>query len=453
MKVKAIFDIGKTNKKFFLFDQEFNEVYKEYVTFNEIEDDDGYPCDDLAAIVSWIKSTLGKFMHSAKYELEAINFSTYGASLVHVDEEGTLLTPFYNYLKPYPNEVLEAFYQQYGDPWFMAQATSSPQLGMLNSGLQLYWLKQVKPEVFRRIRYSLHFPQYLSYVLTGRAYSEYTSIGCHTMLWDFTKSDYHSWVYAEGVDRVLAPLEVSDNYVDYPGTGITVGVGLHDSSAALLPYLRVNNDPFLLLSTGTWSIVINPFNYQPLSRDHLQQDCLNFLRTDGKPVRAARLFLGNEYTRQVEKLISHFGLSSSVHKNVAFNEELYHSLIDHYTRKFHFESIRREGENPSETRLDNFSNFEEAYHQLMIELVELQVNSIKLAVGDTVVRKLYIDGGFADNKIFIELLARELKGVDLLTTHTPLGSALGAVLMISKLVSDQHHLKKHFKDTKTLNSL
>ena len=39
--VTAVFDIGKTNEKFFLFDDEFQEVYREYVQFDEITDEDG----------------------------------------------------------------------------------------------------------------------------------------------------------------------------------------------------------------------------------------------------------------------------------------------------------------------------------------------------------------------------------------------------------------------------
>ena len=39
-KVTAVFDIGKTNKKFFLFDKDFKEVHKEYIMFDEIVDED-----------------------------------------------------------------------------------------------------------------------------------------------------------------------------------------------------------------------------------------------------------------------------------------------------------------------------------------------------------------------------------------------------------------------------
>lgn len=448
MQVKAIFDVGKTNKKFFLFDRELNEVYKEYVSFAELEDDDGYPCDDLPATVSWIKSTIDQLRRADKYKLEAINFSAYGASLVHLDNQGNLLTPLYNYTKPYPDEVQKAFYQRYGDPLRVAQETSSPPLGMLNSGLQLYWLKHVKPDTFHRIRYSLHLPQYFSYVITGHAGSEYTSVGCHTMLWDFTKNDYHRWVAAEGVNQMLAPMVDFGNYEHYSGTAIRVGRGIHDSSAALLPYLRVNEEPFLLLSTGTWSIVFNPFNHEPLSQEHLRQDCLNFLRTDGKPVRAARLFLGNEYSQQLSTLADHFGLSSDVHQEVAFSEQQYRSLMSNYARAFNFKSIRREGYNPASTYLDHFGSFEEAYHQLMIELVELQLIAIQLAQGSTPAKKIYLDGGFADNKVFVALLARELKDIHLTTTQNPLGSALGAALMISEAELDQRYLTKHFKEAR-----
>ena len=39
---------------------------------------------------------------------------------------------------------------------------------------------------------------------------------------------------------------------------IAVGAGLHDSSAALIPYLSAFREPFILLSPGTWCISLNP---------------------------------------------------------------------------------------------------------------------------------------------------------------------------------------------------
>ena len=48
-KVTAVFDIGKTNKKIFLFNEDFQQVHKEYIHFDEIIDEDGFPTENLPA--------------------------------------------------------------------------------------------------------------------------------------------------------------------------------------------------------------------------------------------------------------------------------------------------------------------------------------------------------------------------------------------------------------------
>jgi L-fuculokinase len=44
--VIAIFDIGKTNKKFFLFSELYEIVGEELIQFPEIKDENGFPCED-----------------------------------------------------------------------------------------------------------------------------------------------------------------------------------------------------------------------------------------------------------------------------------------------------------------------------------------------------------------------------------------------------------------------
>ncbi|MEM6376772.1 MAG: FGGY family carbohydrate kinase [Bacteroidota bacterium] len=295
MEVTAVFDIGKTNKKFFLFDKNYQEVFKSYQQFEEIEDEDGFPCDNVAALKKWVITTFQEALGNPNFEIKAVNCSAYGASFVHLDKRGEIITPLYNYLKPFPADLLDAFYKKYGNQLQLATETASPPLGMLNSGLQLYWLKHRKSDFYERVRWSLHLPQYLSYLLSGVPLSEYTSIGCHTMLWDYQQKDYHAWVYAEGIDKILAPIVTTDLSINrrFGHESIKVGSGIHDSSAALLPYKMISNQPFLTLSTGTWSITLNPFNQEPLKSEELTQDCLNFLSTDGKMVKAASLFLFN----------------------------------------------------------------------------------------------------------------------------------------------------------------
>lgn len=113
-KVTAIFDIGRTNKKFFLFDKDFKEVYREYDRFEEIEDEDGYPTEDLAKLENWAKATFDRILKMPEFDIQAVNFSCYGASLVHLDADGKVLTPLYNYMKPLRQEVIDSFYDNYG---------------------------------------------------------------------------------------------------------------------------------------------------------------------------------------------------------------------------------------------------------------------------------------------------------------------------------------------------
>ena len=111
--VTAIFDIGKTNKKFFLFDDGLTEVHQEYQQFDLIEDDGGEPCEDLEALSRWMKSTVKRVLKSPDYKLQGLNFSAYGASMVHLDSVGNPGTPFYNYLNPFPQNLQQQFSDKY----------------------------------------------------------------------------------------------------------------------------------------------------------------------------------------------------------------------------------------------------------------------------------------------------------------------------------------------------
>ena len=393
-KVTAIFDIGKTNKKFFLFDANYQEVYREYITFEPIADEDGYPTEDLKSLQDWLKSVFDRILKSEKYNITAINFSTYGASLVHLDENGEVVTPLYNYTKPLATKLIDSFFEKYGPKGQFAVETGSLNEGMLNSGMQLYWLKYSKPQIFKKIKYSLHLPQYISYIFTGIPISEYTSIGCHTAMWDYSKRDYHEWIYKEQLNRILPPIVSTETSINmnYNGKRIKIGVGIHDSSAALLPYVRSSNKKFILVSTGTWSISLNPFENGMLTKKEVDKEYINYMRINGKPVKSTRMFLGNEYSIQVAKLSKHFKVSDDYHKSVMFDKERYQKIINDFEPFFKWESLKNQGK-PTTAKIP-FKTFEAAYHQLMIELVQLQVESIKMAKGDSENQKIVSGRGF-----------------------------------------------------------
>jgi len=444
--VTAVFDIGKTNKKFFLFDKNLNEVYKVYNRFDEIKDEDGHPTEDLAALQLWLKDLFKEILDASKFNVTAINFSAYGASFVHLDENGEVLTPLYNYTKNVDPEIIDSFLKKYGPKEQFIKTTGCFDLSFLNSGLQLYWLKHVKPELFSKIKYSLHLPQYLSYVFTGIPVSEYTSIGCHTGLWDFDKSDYHQWVYTEKINKILPPIVSSETSINmnFDGRRIKIGLGIHDSSAALLPYVRSLKKKFVLLSTGTWSISLNPFVANDTPSD---TNTINYMRINGRPVKASRLFLGNEYKIQVARLDAHFGVSEDYHRSVKFDEKIFKRIAAKFAFHFKWESLS--SKDMPERTIMHFETFEAAFHQLMLELILLQKESIQQAIGEQKIKRIYVDGGFSKNDVFIQLLTHYFREMKLRTTDASLGSALGAAIVVSdkklnpKFLKENYSLKKH----------
>jgi L-fuculokinase len=91
--VIAIFDIGKTNKKFFLIDETYNIVLEQSAPFEEISDEDGDACDNVQLLTTWVIETLTDALAIKKFDIRAVNFSTYGASFVYINEEGHAITP------------------------------------------------------------------------------------------------------------------------------------------------------------------------------------------------------------------------------------------------------------------------------------------------------------------------------------------------------------------------
>jgi len=419
--VIAVFDLGKTNKKIFLFSESYELVWERSVQLNETIDEDGFPCENLAATVSWVMASLQGALAEKQFEIRALNFSTYGASFVHINGQGDVLTPLYNYLKPYPESLARQFYNQYGPPGDFSLATASPALGSLNAGLQLYRLKHEQPELFEKIAWSLHLPQFLSSLFTKRFYSDITSIGCHTALWEFAYNNYHPWVTAESVLQKLAPIFPSNEVMnaDVQGHALLCGAGLHDSSSALIPYLMNFTEPFILISTGTWNISLNPFNHIPLEKEELQKDCLCFLSYQGEQVKASRLFAGFEHEQVVKKLSAHFTVSPDYYKSIEFDETVV-SKIRTTTNATSF----------STSDLSGFGDFTTAYHCLIMDIVAQQKHSTALLLKGTPVKRIFVDGGFSKNTIFMYLLAEIFPDMEIYAATVAQASALGAALAI-----------------------
>ncbi len=429
--VIAIFDIGKTNKKFFLLDESYKILSEISQQFPEIKDEDGDVCEDIHALGQWVVQSLSAALKQDEYSIKAINFSTYGASFVFIDEKGNIQAPLYNYLKPYPEALKKQFYDTYGAQETIACETASPVLESLNSGMQVYRLKHTNEQAYLNTKFALHLPQYISYLVTKQPFTDITSIGCHTQLWDFEKNDYHRWVKAEGLDKKMAPLFSSGETVDavFDEHTLISGIGLHDSSAALIPYLANFSEPFILISTGTWCISLNPFNAAPLTIEELKKDCLCYMEYHGKPVKAARLFAGYEHEKQAKRLADHFDKPEEHFTQVAFDVSLlerpsFAAGPSHVQAGTHVSAF-------AERELSSFPSYEAAYHQFIYDIICQQYASTSLIMDENTTR-IFVDGGFSKNQVYMNLLALAFPGKEVFAASVSQATAIGAALAIHK---------------------
>ena len=419
--VLLIFDIGKTNKKLFLFNEAYQVVHEVSRTIDEIKDEDGFDCEDIVALSNWVKSSIKGIQENPSFEIKYMHCAAYGASFVFIDEQRQVLPPLYNYLKPFKESTKQAFELSYGAMDVMSLATASPYLGNLNSGLQLYRIKKEQPVLYNQIKWALHLPQYIHYLIKGALSADITSIGCHTMLWNFSENKYHDWVLKEGLDKLLPPTSSK--------------VGLHDSSSALIPYLNTFTEPFVLISTGTWCISLNPFNDTTLTIDELKQDLLCYLSYTGKPIKAARLFSGKAHEQGVLQLNKQFNKAADYFTSISYHSEIL---------------IKETEENFDPTQYDSY---ETAYHHLVAQLVSKQIISTNLIIAKTKVKRIFVDGGFSKNEIFMNLLAMAYPQYEVFAAAIPQASALGAALAVhedwnsktipNNLISLQYYASKN----------
>jgi hypothetical protein len=195
-----------------------------------------------------------------------------------------------------------------------------------------------------------------------------------------------------------------------------------------------SDSPFILVSTGTWCISMNPFNNEPLTVLQLERDCLNYMSIRQKPVKASRLFLGHMHEVNVKQMATAFGASMNHYRSVEPDLAITDSLLARSKGKsVLYADGMPEDFIDSSLNPQAFQSFEEAYHHLMIGLVDLTAKSIRLiAENESQAGKLFVTGGFSKNPIFMNLLSRKFPEKKVVPSEIPNATSLGAALVLWK---------------------
>jgi sugar (pentulose or hexulose) kinase len=297
-----VFDIGKTHIKWHVLDSQFQTLAVEQ-TENYVTDSDLYPHFDVDNI--WTK-----FIECVKHfdmvnKIDKICVTTHGATAALINRHASgngLILPIMDYEYDGIDSINE-LYQRARPPFLN---TGSPNLPAgLNLGKQLFWQCQNFPEQFDACTDILLYPQYWLWRMTGQCYTEISSLGCHTDLWNPWKNDFSSLAQQQLWHQKFPPLKkawdiggtISQELQDATGLPkhCEVHVGVHDSNASYLRYKKAeSSQPFSIISTGTWSIAMN--SHGDSSSLVESQDTLINIDVWGKPILCSRFMGGREYS-------------------------------------------------------------------------------------------------------------------------------------------------------------
>lgn len=294
----AVWDIGKTNAKIAVVDMASMSEIGVRTRPNRVLTGGPYPHYDIEGLWAFLLDGLTELQ--AEHGIDAISVTTHGASLVLLDRAGELACPMLDYEHDGP-DGLAARYDAIRPDFAV---TGSPRLPMgLNAGAQLHWLLETQPGLRERLARVVTYPQYWSGRLTGRFGCEYTSLGCHTDLWQPREGTFSPLVTALGLEGKMAPLAHAGDMAGtlLPQVAARTGIapdtpvlsGIHDSNASLLPHLKALPQPFAVVSTGTWVISMAVGGAQvPLDP---ARDLLINVNALGGPTPSARFMGGREY--------------------------------------------------------------------------------------------------------------------------------------------------------------
>lgn len=212
---------------------------------------------------------------------------------------------------------------------------------------------------------------------------------------------------------------------------IKADIEIHDISTSLVPYLKGTKEQFILISTGTWCIFMNPFNTEPLTAEQLLDDTLFYISVNQRQVKSSRLDLGHIHDKNVERLNGYYGVTDELYKTIKNKSKKLGRMLANKRGRVFFRNGIPVDYVDSEVNLSQFLTFADAYHQLMFDLVDVCMEPIRLILEpDDKTEVVYITGGFAWNDTFVHTLAARLPHKRVFTSQINDASALGAAMEV-----------------------
>jgi sugar (pentulose or hexulose) kinase len=291
----AVADVGATNSKLALFDPALTLVKERKIASRHVPSPP-YAHLDPEPLMHFFAESLREF--DAILPIDIVVPCAHGAALACLTADGSLALPVMDYLAEQPPAIAAA-YHRIAPPFSEVYCSVLP--GALTHALQLFWQETMFPEDFARIATIQPWIQYVGFRLSGARVCEISSMCCQTQLMDVRSHTPSSLARARGWDKLFAPMAKAWEVIGtlkpdfrghgFRGEGRVLG-GVHDSNGNFLRYLAAGLGEFTLLSTGTWIIGFDTSS--DIERLAPERDTSTNTSVLGKNVATCRFFGGKE---------------------------------------------------------------------------------------------------------------------------------------------------------------
>jgi len=445
----AVIDIGMTNKKVAVYDSGLRPLDAKYRSFAP-KMVNGLETHDLEAMEEWFIEILKSF--AAQYPLKAIAVSAHGATFVCVGKDGKPAVPCVYYTHEPGEDFHRRFYEQFGDARELQERTGTPAFkAMINPAKGIFFAQEQFSAEFKNVTAVLPYPQYWGLRFTGKKGVESTYMGNHTYLWDQLDNNF-STVARKLEIASLIPDKLYKSW-DILGTisaefaaqtGLAadtiVTMGIHDSNSAMLPHFaRKGELGFILNSTGTWCVIMNPVKQYGFAPEEIGKVVFFSISAFGTPIKTA-IFLGGQ------EFETWSGVFKKLHGRAdipGWNEELYRRILKEKRLFLLPELTPGSGQFPaSRARIIEDGNnyffdtgdihncsisYEELFAALRISLVMQTLTALE-RTGIEKGHEVYTEGGFRKDESYSRLLASAFADNKVYLTNIAEAAALGAAM-------------------------
>lgn len=225
------------------------------------KDHDGKFYWNMTALIGEVTAGLKDLANRKDIHIESIGVDTWGVDVVFVDKEGKMISEPRAYRDPYSIEAMKEYFNLV--PREKVYQKTGIQFLNFNTLFQLYACHREGFKPFEEADKYIFIPDYVSYVLTGKAVCEYTILSTSQFLDPRTKQIDKELIEAAGAKLekfppVVYPGEVigtlKRDVVDFGYDIPVVAIAGHDTGSAVAA-VPAKDEKFAYLSSGTWSLM------------------------------------------------------------------------------------------------------------------------------------------------------------------------------------------------------